>query len=198
VVVYMATPFYFCFMINKIKFLFLIIAASAILISYFIYSGEIALGTAHWETSKDYKVEVRSVSAALEKFRISKKYIGKVRVIHFWETNCGPCLREIPQLNQLVKKSYLDKVCFIALSAQDSASSNRVLKRHKLEFLFDQYYEISGLRIALKQLYYQRPVDQDALPLTLVIDSADNIVYLKEGALNRVAIDSLVQLLNQL
>jgi thiol-disulfide isomerase/thioredoxin len=45
----------------------------------------------------------------------SDKLKGKIVMINFWSTSCGPCLEEIPQLNKL-KEKYDKDVHFIAIA----------------------------------------------------------------------------------
>jgi thiol-disulfide isomerase/thioredoxin len=44
----------------------------------------------------------------------SDNLTGKVLVLNFWSITCGPCLKEIPQLNELVEKMKSEDVVFIA------------------------------------------------------------------------------------
>lgn len=58
----------------------------------------------------------------------SKELRGKVLVINFWSTGCGPCRAEIPQLNKLVA-DYRDKnVVFIAFAYDDAKTLESFLK----------------------------------------------------------------------
>tara|TARA_B100000700_G_scaffold251678_1_gene282844 strand:- start:355 stop:1185 length:831 start_codon:yes stop_codon:yes gene_type:complete len=43
-------------------------------------------------------------------------YKGKLLVINFWYINCGPCIVEMPYLNQLVDKYQNEDIQFLALS----------------------------------------------------------------------------------
>ena len=49
----------------------------------------------------------------------SKEYKGKVIVLNFWFTGCGPCKQEIPDLNELVKKYKNKNVVFLACALDD-------------------------------------------------------------------------------
>jgi len=44
------------------------------------------------------------------------EYKGKLLVINFWYINCGPCIVEMPYLNQLVDKYQNEDIQFLALS----------------------------------------------------------------------------------
>lgn len=67
----------------------------------------------------------------------SKKLIenGKVFVLNFWFTTCGPCKMEIPKLNEL-KELYKDEsnVEFIAIGLDDKYEIEAFLKKYPLKF----------------------------------------------------------------
>ncbi len=44
----------------------------------------------------------------------SDSLAGKVLVLNFWSITCGPCIKEMPQLNELVEKMKGEDVVFIA------------------------------------------------------------------------------------
>ena len=44
----------------------------------------------------------------------SKDLMGKVLVLNFWSITCGPCIKEIPQLNELVESMKDKDIVFIA------------------------------------------------------------------------------------
>ncbi len=59
---------------------------------------------------------------------------GKVVVLNFWYTSCPPCLKEIPELNDLVRE-YSDKdVVFLALATDDADSIKEFLVDHPFEY----------------------------------------------------------------
>lgn len=67
---------------------------------------------------------------------ISSEHLkGKATVIAVWATWCGDCIREIPELNQLVEKyNGNDNVEFLAFSDEDEATVNKSLKRFPFNF----------------------------------------------------------------
>ncbi len=50
---------------------------------------------------------------------------GKVIVLNFWFTGCAPCIKEIPELNELVKKFQPEKIVFLSLAMGDDAEKIR-------------------------------------------------------------------------
>jgi thiol-disulfide isomerase/thioredoxin len=61
----------------------------------------------------------------------SDKLKGKVIVLNFWSTGCGPCLLEIPALNEMVEKYKEKNVVFIApiIYATDELVNRFLLKK---------------------------------------------------------------------
>ncbi len=60
---------------------------------------------------------------------------GKATVLVVWATWCGDCIREIPELNQLVEKYKDNKnVMLVAFSDEDVATVNKSLARYPFNF----------------------------------------------------------------
>ena len=57
----------------------------------------------------------------------SKEYKGKIIVLNFWFTGCGPCKQEIPDLNELVKMYKNKDVVFLACALDDD---KQLLKKY--------------------------------------------------------------------
>ena len=61
---------------------------------------------------------------------------GKVIVVNFWFTTCAPCLKEIPELNELVEKyKDNDQVIFLAFSTDKKETLERFLKAKNFNYL---------------------------------------------------------------
>ena len=56
---------------------------------------------------------------------------GKVAVIDFWATWCGPCIRSIPHMNQLADQ-FRDRVEFVGISNESLTDFNRGLSKRNL------------------------------------------------------------------
>ena len=62
-------------------------------------------------------------------------YKGKLLVINFWHINCGPCIIEMPYLNDLVNKYQDEEVQFLALSFDTVSDIKSFLQ--KTEFIYE-------------------------------------------------------------
>jgi len=76
---------------------------------------------------------------------------GRVVVLNFWFTSCPPCIQEMPQLNDLVKKYNKKNVAFLALTFDDRKTVNTFLKKHDFNYTLlpsskevDKKYQISS------------------------------------------------------
>lgn len=75
---------------------------------------------------------------------------GKIVVLNFWFTNCGPCIREMPELNKLVQEYNQGDVVFLALTFDNATQVKAFLKTHSFNYMLlpasravDELYKIS-------------------------------------------------------
>ncbi len=75
-----------------------------------------------------------------------KDFRGRVVMLNFWATWCGPCRDEMPSMEKLYKQ-FKDKgfVILAVASGEDAASVNRFYKQYNLTFpaLIDPDYRVS-------------------------------------------------------
>ncbi|WDS35350.1 redoxin domain-containing protein [Pseudoxanthomonas sp.] len=62
------------------------------------------------------------------------QYRGKVVVVTFWASWCGPCRRELPVLDALQKQVGGDWLKVIAVNAQDDTENYRAMMRQMRDF----------------------------------------------------------------
>ncbi len=59
---------------------------------------------------------------------------GKIILFNFWFTRCGPCIKEIPELNELVEEFQSEDVLFIAPTFDDSIQVAKFLTRFDFDY----------------------------------------------------------------
>jgi cytochrome oxidase Cu insertion factor (SCO1/SenC/PrrC family) len=65
----------------------------------------------------------------------TKNYKGKILVVNYWFTNCGPCVQEIPELNKIVDKYKNDNdIVFISIALDDAYTLETFLKTHTFKY----------------------------------------------------------------
>jgi peroxiredoxin len=61
--------------------------------------------------------------------------IGKVVVINFWFTSCGPCIKEMPELNDLVNKyKSEDDIIFLAFATDSKIRIDKFLAKREFDY----------------------------------------------------------------
>lgn len=59
---------------------------------------------------------------------------GKPTVVNFWHTACGPCIKEMPILNE-IKNEYGDEVNFIAVTFETKEKVDKFLSKREFDFV---------------------------------------------------------------
>lgn len=112
----------------------------------------------------------------------SEELKGKIIVLNFWSTGCGPCIKEMPQLNKIVEKMKDKDIIFIALASNDNKQNlkDNFLTKHK--FLY-QIATIKG-----------DDYNVNALPTHIIIDRSQKVVgeYIGASDKNLMKIESLL------
>jgi thiol-disulfide isomerase/thioredoxin len=96
---------------------------------------------------------------------------GKVIVINFWATWCGPCLTELPLFEKTMAKHKDDKgVVFLALSTdEDRGLVPPYLKQHKF-----------NLPVAYAE-YLNDFFAVNSIPTTIILDAGGQISFRQAG-----------------
>lgn len=110
-------------------------------------------------------------SASGENVRLSELK-GRVVMLNFWATWCGPCAEEIPALNELHESLDPDDFELLGINLdEDESKAMYLAKKLDVNFpvLFDRDKDVS------------RNFDIKAMPTTIVIDRAGKIRHVNRG-----------------
>ena len=97
---------------------------------------------------------------------------GRVVLVNFWATWCGPCRQEMPHLNRLYEKYRSSGFVLLGVNVDDD-QRNAVGVASKLGLTFPVLLDTDK---KVSQLY-----DLSAMPATVLIDKDGRVKYLHRG-----------------
>lgn len=139
-----------------------------------IYEDGVSVGN----KAKNFEVELLSG----EKVKLSD-YFGKPIFLNFWATWCGPCIREMPDI-QKIKDEYGDKVIILAVNAGELKDDVKKFI-DKTQYTFNIGIDEKGDVLDLYDSMY--------IPLSLFIDEKGVIKERRTGTLPEEDMRSLVE-----
>jgi peroxiredoxin len=103
-------------------------------------------------------------------------YQGKVVMVNFWATYCGPCIREIPSMQRLKQKLAGKPFDILAIDmAEEKADVEAFMQRHNIKVNFPILLDTEGTVIEQWMV--------SAVPTTFIIDPQGKIRYALYGGL---------------
>lgn len=114
-----------------------------------------------------------------------EKLKGKVVVLEFWNTQCGPCIRAIPHLNSLVEKFSSRPVVFLSVSDDNRDHLKAFLKKKPIKGWLALDQAFNPTRTAF---------DVIGIPHTVIVDATGKIAAIIHPAkLEAVHIDEVLE-----
>lgn len=96
---------------------------------------------------------------------------GVITVLNFWFVNCGPCRKEIPELNELVARYKANnQVRFVAIALDDKPDLRHFLATNPFHY-----------RIVENGLFFAREYRVSAYPTHVVVDGEGKVAFSTEG-----------------
>ena len=166
---------------NFIKLTFLI----AILTSgyFFIFSQETILNLTQKEAVNKVLEDINkapdfTLKAMNDSVYILSELDGKVVLINFWATWCGPCRMEIPEFNEMHKSYHEKGLEILGISVSDN---KKQLKNFAKSFTVDYPLLYGGTREMNKIMRDYGGVN--AVPSSFLVDKNGTIVWSYPGAI---------------
>ncbi len=95
-----------------------------------------------------------------------KELKGNIIVLNFWFIGCPPCIREIPELNNLVQKYKNEKIVFLAFANDSKSKLLNFLEKNKFEY-----------NIVPKSKRMTKKFNTHGFPTNIIIDGNGSIVF---------------------
>ncbi|HEY0355539.1 MAG TPA: TlpA disulfide reductase family protein [Flavisolibacter sp.] len=103
---------------------------------------------------------------------------GKIIVINFWFINCGPCRREIPELNDLVDSfSTNDKVLFYAVALDEKQELKTFLEKMPFKYKIIDNGRFITEKYGIRSYPTHLIIDTDGKVYFHTVGLASNTVY---------------------
>lgn len=109
---------------------------------------------------------------------------GKIVVINFWFISCSPCIKEMPELNELVKKYEGKEVEFIAATFDSKEETNEFFKNR--QFNYKQIVAARNLITLYKITAY---------PTHLILDQDGKVIFTQLGYNSKI-IEQMTKLID--
>lgn len=117
--------------------------------------------------SKEFELKMLDGST----FKLSE-HKGKVIVLDFWATWCGPCVKAMPDMIRATNSFDPDKVVFIAVNQLEEAELiKNFMKRREME-----------MKVGMDNGDIGDMFDVTSIPQTVIIDQEGKIAFLKVGS----------------
>ena len=97
---------------------------------------------------------------------------GKVYVIEFWATWCGPCIASMPHLKEIQERHAADGLTVISVSDEDPAKIEAFLDREHGETTFREltgHYHLATDPDGSMRQGYMRAADQNGIPTAFIV-----------------------------
>lgn len=114
---------------------------------------------------------------------------GKVMILNFWYTTCGPCLKELPDFNA-VQSEYGEKVKIVALHSYSADTD--VDKQAFLEDKFPDYV-ISFAQDTESFHLYDSLGGAGSYPMTVIADGDGIIRFIKQGSITLTELQTEIE-----
>lgn len=149
----------------------------------------------YWKRIKSEEVSLEMVGAeelkALRANRASEDDEGKLRLINFWATWCGPCITEFPDLMTIHRMYRNREFEVVTVAANYPDEEKQVMRFLKKQSASNPNY-LFGDRDKYALIEAFDPKWGGALPYTLLVDEKGDILYREQGPFDPLKVKRLI------
>ncbi|MFJ6208180.1 TlpA family protein disulfide reductase [Lysinibacillus sp. NPDC092081] len=114
-----------------------------------------------------------------------KEYNGKVLIVNFWASWCGPCQEEAPELRDYYNNKS-ENVELLAINATSKDSSENAMKfQESYNLNFPIFLDLDGA--------LQKSFEIWAYPTTFIFDSKGILKYTIKGSINQKELNKYIE-----
>ena len=183
------------------------VALLAILVGTGVYHWKVSSDKVHIEVDPDrgnqvgdlcYGYDLPIITAdGIQEETMDPTALGRVTVINFWYTTCGPCVAELPHFND-VAKTYADEVTVVAVHGMFPSTAPKFITEEypdsPIVFLSDFIPEGDNTTELDRTGYYTLLGGvNNAYPRTVIIDEKGVITHVFPGAIDHATLESAVK-----
>jgi thiol-disulfide isomerase/thioredoxin len=114
-------------------------------------------------------------------------WTGKVLVVNFWATWCGPCRKEIPEFIRMQQRLGDKGLQFVGIAIDEKEKVGAYVREIGIN------YPILVGELDAVEMSRSLGNDLGALPFTIVIDRTGKVVHTVLGATTEARLESLIQ-----
>lgn len=146
-------------------------------------------------TVQTYKKEDGKYVTGGEEFTLFD-YGGKIVIINFWATYCGPCIAELPEFDQF-QKDYAEDVQVITLDGEISESYDSLCEwintNEKSAAWKDFDITFGWYEKDENDVYNQLGFTSGLLPGTMIVNREGVIIYSQDGSMDYDDLKTIIE-----
>jgi len=117
---------------------------------------------------------------------------GKVYVVEFWATWCGPCIAGMPHLSEVQKRLGDKGVTIISVSSEDRSNTLEATRKMTKEKGDTMAYTVAFDAGRVANAAWMQPAEQRGIPASFVVDKEGKIAFIGHPMWLDIPLDAIL------